>query len=154
MIRKKEAERFINMHVFEKMLFLKSLPLFQFVKEDSLLELASNLEMQLVQPGTVIIKKGDFDTTMYMIVSGKIKIHDEAHTMAEFTDHEVFGELAALSPEKRIASVTALEETLLLKIGQTTLYDLMETDIEIAKGIIEVLCRRIRKMAADAIPKA
>ena len=125
------------------------MPLFQYVKDDVLLGVASVLEEQLVKPGETVIQKGDLGTIMYMIVTGKLRAHDENRQIKELGGHEVFGELAALSPEKRIASVTALEETLLLKIGSEALYDLMEAQIELAKGIIQVLCQRVRSIAKD-----
>lgn len=137
------------MDTFEKMLFLKSMPLFKYVKEDVLIDVASVLEEQLAGSGEVIIHKGDLGTTMYMIVTGKVQVHDEARRLKELGDHEVFGELAALSPERRIASVTAIEETFLLKISSAVIYDLMEIQIDLAKGIIQVLCSRARSMASD-----
>lgn len=137
------------MDTFEKMLFLKSMPLFKYVKDEVLIGVASVLEEQLVKPGEVIILKGDIGTTMYMIVTGKVKVHDEAHVFKEIGDHQVFGELAALSPEKRIATVTAIEETFLLKISNSVIYDLMEMEIDLAKGIIHVLCQRTRAIAGD-----
>jgi CRP-like cAMP-binding protein len=136
-------------NTFEKMLFLKSMPLFKYVKNDALLEVASVLEEQTVKAGESFIQKGEFGTTMYMIVTGKVKVHDGDELLKELGDHEVVGELAALSPAKRIASVTALEETLLLKISSNTIYDLMEIQTELAKGIIQVLCQRERSIASD-----
>lgn len=137
------------MDTFEKMLFLKSLPLFQYVKDEVLLSIATAVEEQSFQPGALIIQKGILGNTMYMIVEGKVKVHDNDRVLKEMGPHEVFGELAALSPEKRIASVTALDETYVLKISSTTLYDLMEIQIELAKGIIQVLCQRSRSIAND-----
>lgn len=137
------------MNTFEKMLFLKSMPLFKYVKDDVLLGVASVLEEQTVKEEESFIQKGEFGTIMYMIVTGRVKVHDGEEFIKELGDHEVVGELAALSPEKRIASVTALEETLLLKISSSTIYDLMEMQPELAKGIILVLCQRVRSIADD-----
>lgn len=137
------------MDTFEKMLFLKSLSLFQYVKDEVLVSIAGAVEEMTFQPGELIIQKGGLGNTMFMIVEGKVKVHDNDHLLKEMGPHEVFGELAALSPEKRIASVTAIEETVVLKISSTTLYDLMEIQIELAKGIIQVLCQRSRSIAND-----
>ncbi len=125
------------------------MPLFKYVKDEVLLGVASVLEEQLVKPGELIIQKGDLGTIMYMVVAGKVRVHDGDHAIKEMADHEVFGELAALSPEKRIASVTAIDETLLLKISSTVIYDLMEMQTDLAKGIIQVLCQRVRSIASD-----
>lgn len=137
------------MNTFEKMLFIKSLPLFKYVKDDVLLGLAPLLEEKVFKEGETIIKKGELGATMFLIVSGKVKVHDGAHILKELSDHEVVGELAALSPEIRIASVTALEETLVLKITHSVLEDLMEIEPDLSKGIIHVLCQRARSIASD-----
>lgn len=137
------------MNTFEKMLFLKSMPLFKYVKDDVLLGVASVLEEHRLKGGETIIKKGDLGTVMYMIVAGKVKVHDGEREFKVLGDHDFFGELAALSPEKRNASVTAIEETLLLKISSEALYELMEIQPGLAKGIIQVLCQRIRTIVKD-----
>lgn len=137
------------MDTFEKMLFLKSLSLFQYVKDEALVTIAAAVEEQSFQPGDLIIEKGVLGNTMFMIVEGKVKVHDNGRVLKELGEYEVFGELAALAPEKRIASVTALDETYVLKINNVALYDLMEMQIELAKGIIQVLCQRSRSIASD-----
>lgn len=137
------------MNTFEKMLFLKAMPLFKYVNDEVLIDVASVLEEQIVKPGEQIIEKGGIGTTMYMIVAGKVKVHDGDCLLKELGDHEVFGELAALSPAKRIASVTALEETFLLKINNSAFFDLMEMQVDLAKGIIHVLCQRTRSIVSD-----
>ncbi|MBS0629343.1 MAG: cyclic nucleotide-binding domain-containing protein [Verrucomicrobia bacterium] len=137
------------MNTFEKLLFLKSLSLFKYVKDEVLLGLAPLLEEQVVKAGEMIIKKGELGTTMYLIVTGRVKIHDGERILKEMGDHEVFGELSALSPEIRTASATALEEALLLKITHQVLEDLMEIEPGLSKGIIHVLCQRARSIASD-----
>lgn len=137
------------MNTFEKVLFLKTMPLFKYVKAEELLSVPSVLEEQTYKSGQQIIKKGDLGTSMYMIVKGKVKVHDGPKLIKEMSDREVFGELSALSPEKRIADVSAIDETLLLKITHGALYDLMEMQTGLAKGIIQFLCQRVRTIASD-----
>ena len=54
------------------------------------------------------------------------------------------GELAALAPEPRSASVTALEPTLLLRIDKAVLDELFADHPELASGVITSLVRMIR----------
>ncbi len=125
------------------------MPLFKYIKDDVLISVASALENQIAKSGELIICKGDLGLTMYMIVNGKVKIHDGDQIFKELGDHDIFGELSALDPEKRIASATALEETFLLKISNTMIYDLMEIQHGLANGIIRFLCQRIRSIQSD-----
>lgn len=61
-------------------------------------------------------------------------------------ERTVFGELAALDPEPRSATITAIEDCHLFKLEEGPLYDLMAEHVEVVRGIIRVLCRRMRSM--------
>ena len=82
---------------------------------------------------------------IYLVVEGAARVHDGDKLIAALGPGEVFGELAALDPEPRMASVMATEPTLLLRMGHAELGELMTEHPEVATGIIHVLCRRLRK---------
>lgn len=137
------------MITLEKMLVLKTIPFFKSIPDDILLLVAGVLREKTVAAGELILQKGDLGNTMYIIVTGKVKVHDGDKTLAVLGEREVVGELAALSSEERIASVSAMEDTLLLNITQPALYDLMELHVGLAKEIINVLCQRVRTIAVQ-----
>ena len=130
--------------LIEKVLLLKSLSLFEETPETVLAELAEILEEEEFDAGHKIFKAGDIAHTMYIIFKGEVRIHREDHTIAVLKENDFFGELALLDTETRSASATATKETFLLKIDQEPFYELMESRIEVAKGIIKTLCRRLR----------
>lgn len=132
------------MITLEKMLILKSVRLFNFTPEETLLAVISAIKERYVQPGECILQKDALGSSMFIIVKGKVKIHDGDRILNTLEEGSVFGELAALSPEKRIASVTALDECLLFEIDHASLNDLIDWDPGLAKGIIQELCRRAR----------
>jgi CRP-like cAMP-binding protein len=78
------------------------------------------------------------------VVEGSVRIHDGEKAIATLGPGEVFGELAALDPEPRMASVTVTEPALLLRMGNAELHELIAEHPEVALGIIRVLCRRLR----------
>lgn len=123
--------------------------LFKHVKDEVLLGVAEVLEESTVKEGELIIKKGDLGTKMYMIVDGKVKVHDDDCVLKILESHDIFGELSCLSPDKRNASITATEDTFLLKISSAALYELMEIQPGLAKGIIQALCQRVRSVVSD-----
>ena len=49
--------------------------------------------------------------SMYIVVDGRVRVYDGARTIIELGPREIFGELALLDPEPRLASVAAEEET-------------------------------------------
>jgi CRP-like cAMP-binding protein len=56
---------------------------------------------------------------------------------------DVFGEMALLDPEPRTASITAVADTLLLRLDQAPFYELMDEHHQIARGIIRMLTRNL-----------
>jgi CRP-like cAMP-binding protein len=128
----------------EKVLLVKSAGIFAEIPDECLVEVASALQELAVEPGTEIIKKGELGTSLYIVVEGRVRVHDGDKVLAELGPPEVFGELSALDPEPRMASVTALEPAHLFRISQQALFELMSEQAAIMKGIIRVLCRRLR----------
>jgi CRP/FNR family cyclic AMP-dependent transcriptional regulator len=128
----------------EKTIILHEADIFSETPEELLVNVASILKEMDVNEGDTIIEKGSMGNSMFIIVEGEVKVHVEGHTIATLGSSEVFGELAALDPEPRMASVTALEDTKLFKIEQDLLYELMAEHINVAKGVMRVLCQRLR----------
>ena len=140
--------------LIEKVLLLKSLSLFAETPETVLAEVAGILEEEEADAGKIIFKEGEIAQSMYIIFKGQVRIHKGEHTLVTLKENSFFGELALLDTETRSASATAETETFLLKIDQEPFYELMESRIEVAKGIIKELCRRLRAQNAKAIEQS
>jgi signal-transduction protein with cAMP-binding, CBS, and nucleotidyltransferase domain len=137
----------------DKILTLKTVSLFTETPDEMLAEVVELLDEIEVKAGDSIIKKGDPGTCLYIIAHGRVRVHDEERTLNFLGKRDVFGEMAALDPEPRVASVTAAEDTLLYRLDQEPLYTLMAKRPEVARGIIRILSRhlraRVRDMAED-----
>ena len=136
------------MLTIEKIIILKDVNIFRYTPDDVLLDIAQVLHEEIVSPGELIVKEGEMGDTMYIIVNGKVEVRKNDKKVAEFGPREFFGELAALSPEVRTASVYSVENTLLFKIRNEELYEIMSGNFDLAKGIIEALCQRMRMITS------
>jgi CRP-like cAMP-binding protein len=130
-------------------LILKTINLFNSTPDEILADVAALLEEIELPSGSTIFQKGDAGDCMYIIVSGHVKVHDGDHIVNTLHDGDVFGEMAMLDPEPRLASVTALEETKLLRLDQQPFFELMEDRVEVAYGVIHVLSGRLRHLVRD-----
>ena len=128
----------------ERVLILKSLDLFSSVPPDALVEVASILEEVECEPGEEILREGQMGTAMFTIIEGRVRVRAGDRDVAELGPGEVFGELAALDPQPRSASVTAIEPTQLFKLSSAPLLRLMANYLEVTRGILRVLCQRVR----------
>ncbi|MBK7147389.1 MAG: cyclic nucleotide-binding domain-containing protein [Bacteroidetes bacterium] len=140
--------------LIEKVLLLKSLSIFEETPETVLAEVAEILEEEEFEAGQRIFNAGEVANCMYIIFKGEVKIHAGDHTLAVLKENDFFGELSLLDTETRSASATVLGESLLLKINQEPFYELMESRIEVAKGIIKTLCRRLRAQNVKSVQQS
>ena len=132
------------MLLIEKVLLLKSLSIFRETPEPLLTEVAAILEEVETAGDTTLFKKGDPGHCLYIIHKGQVKIHTNGHTLATLGENDFFGELSLLDVEARSASATATTDSILLKLDQEPFYELMSNRIEVAKGILKTLCKRLR----------
>ena len=98
-----------------------------------------------------IIRKGDAGNSMFVILEGKVKIHEGEHKVAEMTSRQFFGELSILDSEPRSMSVTALESTTLGVIHQADVYQVLKDHPDAVRDIIAVLSSRLRKQNSTII---
>ena len=138
------------MLTIEKVILLKGVSMFSATSEDILADVAILLEEVELLPDELVFSKGDRGDSMYIVVSGRVRIFDGENTINFLGEREIFGELALLDPEPRSASVEAVEETRLFRLGRDTLFELMTDNIGVVSGIMQVLCRRLRRITAIA----
>ncbi|HJS75708.1 MAG TPA: cyclic nucleotide-binding domain-containing protein, partial [Vicinamibacteria bacterium] len=138
------------MLTIEKVLLLKGVSMFSATSEDTLADVASALEEVELRPGELVFSKGDPGQSMYIVVSGRVRIFDGTKTINFLGEREIFGELALLDPEPRSASVECAEETRLFRLDRDTLFELMTDNVGVVSGIMQVLCRRLRRITAIA----
>ena len=129
----------------EKVLILKSVPIFSSVPEGQLVDLATIAESVEYEAGEIIMNQGDLGTSMYIVVDGRVRIFEGDKDLAEHGTRAVFGELAALDAEPRAATVQALIDCTLLRLDGESLYDLMAGNKEVTRGIVHVLCDYTRQ---------
>jgi HEAT repeat protein len=135
-----------GMLTVEKIMILKGVAMFSRTPEEVLDDLAAILEEVQLKKGDVIFRKGDVGDSMYIIVSGSVRVFDGDKTINVLEAKDIFGELALLDPEPRSASVAALEDTHLFRIDRETFSELMAGSISIVRGVLHVLCERLRRI--------
>ena len=83
---------------------------------------------------------------MYIIDSGKVKVHDKSHIFAILEEGDVFGEYSLIDTEVRSATVTGTEKTLLLRLDQESFYELLNKSELVLQGILNLMVRRLRRL--------
>jgi CRP/FNR family transcriptional regulator, cyclic AMP receptor protein len=133
-----------GLSIVERVMILRSVDMFAEASDETLAGVAAILNEVDALEGEDIIRKGDLGTNMYIVVSGSVQVRDEGAVLATLGENGVFGELSALDPEPRSATVTALEDTLLLSLENRLLLELITEELGVAASVIRFLCDRIR----------
>lgn len=131
--------------------FLSRVPLFALLQEEELERLAEQTEEHHVKAGTVVIREGDLDRRMFMIVSGRASVviglgTSKERTLVELGPCSYFGEMALIDDLVRSASVLALEETFLLSLQADTLLDSIGSHPSLAMELLQTMSRRVRAL--------
>ncbi|MEZ4659530.1 MAG: cyclic nucleotide-binding domain-containing protein [Caldilineaceae bacterium] len=128
----------------EKKQILRTVNLFTETPDDILDEVARLLEEVVCPAEATLFAQGDFGDAMYVIIEGRVRVHSGGRTLTILEKGGVFGEMAALDPEPRSATISALEDLRLLRLERIPFLRLITSRPEITTGIIHILCQTLR----------
>jgi signal transduction histidine kinase len=132
--------------ISDRVSILREVEIFSETSANILKEIAIVLKELNVKQGQNIFKKGEEGDAMFIIKSGAVRVHDGNHVISRLNSGQVFGEFALFDNESRSASVTAEEPTSLLKLEQNDFFKVMMNKVEVTKGVLRKVLKRIREM--------
>ena len=131
-----------NNHIFH----LKSSSLLQTAPDNIISHLADHSEYLEFKAGDTIFNRGEIGSSMYIVTHGAMNVQDNGIIVKIIPAGESFGEVGALASETRTATVTAAEDSVLLKIEQDDFYSALSMYPGSAKFIIKALCEKGRNL--------
>lgn len=126
--------------IIERAILLKQLDIFEQIPGVILVELASCLEEIKVGKGATIIEKGDNGSSpVYIVLSGRLKVHDEGNTIDILKERSIYGHKLIINTDINPFTVTAEKESILLVMDKDQLYDQVSKHIEMVDGILSII---------------
>jgi voltage-gated potassium channel len=117
-------------------------PLFAGLDAGEIADVLRLLRAQMVDPGDIIVRRGDPAHSMYFIAAGEVEIDLGARRVRLCVGH-FFGEVAVLRRARRSATVTAATRCSLLVLAADDMRALMEREPRIAERINEAVRSRV-----------
>jgi len=117
---------------------------------EQLQRVAERLPIVPAAAHSTVFAMGDVSATMYLILEGQVKIHrsgekGEVVELGTLGPNQTFGELAMLSHEPRMATVTTLSDSRFLIMERPVLLDMLrDAPPEAILDMFAVLSRQIR----------
>ena len=128
----------------EKVLFLKSVNLFNQIPGEELACVAEITKEVPFEEGNVIIKQGEIGDCLYLVIEGNVRVVTGDQELVHLGKGECFGEMSLLDSEPRSASIQAVTDVILLRITQDDFFSMMSERPKITNEILTVLTRRLR----------
>ncbi|MFZ1024759.1 MAG: cyclic nucleotide-binding domain-containing protein [Limnoraphis robusta] len=130
----------------ERLLFVRGVPIFQELRDDFLVRLASVMDELSFPTDHNIFTEGQEGRSLYIVVSGRVRVHIGDRELTKMGQGACFGEMSLFDAEPRSASVSTLEPCDCLMLTQMQLYDAIDETPGIAINIIRMLSRRVREL--------
>jgi CRP-like cAMP-binding protein len=133
---------------------LRAVPALASFSDDQLDDVLNSSSLLQCEPGDHIIKEGSIDSRIYVLLSGELEVRVGGKKVAAITRiGEVFGELALVNQDKRLASVIASVKSVCLAVDQKFLQDIhpREEDPDFHAALYEFVARLVvRKLEATS----
>ena len=133
----------------EDLLLLKNIMFFQGLNSRELGEISKIATNVSFKKGQKIFDEGSACDAIYVIKSGSVVVKSKNIVVAQLENGEPVGEMSFIDKGERSASVTAVEDTLLIRVSADSFHNLLEKEFEMAAKIYKViavtLCHRLRE---------
>ena len=143
---------------------LTSVPLFRSLTNDQRELLAARASEQTFPAGHSIIQESDPADSLFVILSGRARVLEEAAgnpgevILSELGEGEIVGELAIIRNRARSSTVLAVERTHCLLLHQDDFLQVLETSVGLALALLQMMAgrlyetdRRLSRYAPDPV---
>ena len=124
---------------------LQAVPLFASLSEKELRKLLPLFHERSFKAGDVIAQEGAQGVGFFVIEAGRAKVTVRQEERTSLGPGSYFGEVAALDPGPRVATVTADTDLKAYVLEAWDFRPLVKSDAVLASGIIEGLIRIVRR---------
>ena len=126
---------------------LNSLELFKDVSSDDIHSLLGRCDRRDIAKGELLLSPGDRNHHVFIVLSGSLNIHvgsPDAPVLATMNVGACVGEMSIIEDRDPSAFVIGAEESHLLLIHQSLLWEMVDASHEFAKNLLVVLSERVR----------
>lgn len=109
------------------------------------------LDRKVYYPGQVIFREGEPGERAYLVQKGAVEVYKTSQegkerSLAEIAEGGIFGEMALVDDQPRMASVRALEETTLVEVNRDTFYAKLTKADPFIRGLLKLFVRNLRNI--------
>ena len=126
-----------DLMLFDKILFLRSIKIFDGISGLSLSFLADIAETELLNENDSLSLDERTNNNFYIVYSGEIDFFDKGDHQTIFKRGQFLGEMLSLSGFAKSKTLLAKEQSKLLKLNKDLLYELLAENVKLADRILD-----------------
>ncbi|MHB2020863.1 MAG: Crp/Fnr family transcriptional regulator [Candidatus Xenobia bacterium] len=140
----------------EQIGFLRNIHMFDGLAEEELKNIQSIAYIREYRKGEVLFHEGDPGDTLYVVITGAIKVYRVTEEGWEKTVHlmgegDFLGEMSLLDGQSRSATAEALDQTTCIIIGRQDFTNLLDKNPRLCRSILDDMCRRLRATTGELV---
>ena len=133
------------MNQTELLQFLGAIDLFHFFSREELAAFLEKAQEVQVAKGGVLFREGDSGQDMYIVLRGMIKVFRGSRVIDVIKPGDYFGEMAIIENQPRSASVTAIEDAVLLQVPLAVFHEYFSRQPKSLVAMMRTLSQRVRR---------
>jgi predicted acylesterase/phospholipase RssA/CRP-like cAMP-binding protein len=114
---------------------------------EQLMDLERSFSRLVLQAGEVLFRQGDRGDSLYVVVTGRVRMlvggpgHERA--LRELGPGELLGEMALLTGEPRAATIVAVRDSELYRLGSDSVERHLFTEVAVMRQMMTTMARRL-----------
>ncbi len=132
---------------------LHKLPIFRNISYQELVRVLNVMDVQNFASGKTVVEEGDDGDELYIVLTGRMRVHSGDTTITFLGPGQHFGEMALVDTSPRSASVTAVEESKLLTLKKSSFLDLIrrhhDMAVKLLWAFLGVVVQRLRNTSRE-----
>jgi serine/threonine protein phosphatase PrpC len=128
---------------------LRKIPMFADFDFKQMAKFVEIGEVRVVRPGEVLIREGEADASMYVILYGAAEVLRGGEVVNRLKEGDYFGEMSLIDKVPRSATVVATQSMTFLVLERERFFGLLQTDASMSTkvlwSIVQKLNRRLRQ---------
>src|SRR6186713_308172 len=133
---------------------LDAVEIFHDLTADERARLTAELDTLSLKRGEALVRQGETADALYIIVTGRfaVTLEGSRQPIAELGPGQPVGEIAFLAGGVRTATVTALRDSLVLRLGRAEFEDLSSKSPSIWRTLTVTLAKRVATASISRVP--
>ncbi|MBT7616336.1 MAG: cyclic nucleotide-binding domain-containing protein [Calditrichaeota bacterium] len=132
----------------EKVIFLQEVDIFELLTTEDLSHIAAICDEITVSQDAVLYKEGAYPDSMYLVLSGQIRLHQSGTEVMIAGRNDAFGTWALFDDQPRVVTAEALEESRMLRIDKEDFIDVLSENVRVMQGILKALVQRMHSLVS------